>query len=166
MRLLSSEQSASHSTSTKDTEVTAPDQSRINRFSILVSRADEVGEELDRLKKEREELEEVEGEVELVEMEGLGDEEEELDDLNEGEAGTGGGGGEEGGKIMYKLDSTFLSLSPTEVLDHLRSSLEKNKDESDRLEKEREEGESEMDGLKKELYAKFGDSINLERGDD
>ncbi|GAA5835061.1 hypothetical protein JCM11251_000151 [Rhodosporidiobolus azoricus] len=132
--------------STSD-EVTREDQQRINRFSRLNSRVDEVVDELDVLKKQREDLEEVEGDVELLEMEGDEDD-------------------EEGGKIMYKLDSTFLHLPPAEVLEHLQASLGKIRNEVEALEKEKDECEEEMEGLKKELYAKFGNSINLERGDD
>ncbi|GAA5890790.1 hypothetical protein JCM6882_000665 [Rhodosporidiobolus microsporus] len=132
--------------STSD-EVTRDDQARINRFSRLNSRVDEVIEELDLLKKQREDLEEVEGDVELLEME--------VDEDDE-----------EGGKIMYKLDSTFLHLPPSEVLEHLQASLGKIRGEVEALEKEKDECEEEMEGLKKELYAKFGTSINLERGDD
>ncbi|GAA6006032.1 hypothetical protein JCM10207_007318 [Rhodosporidiobolus poonsookiae] len=132
-------------------DVRPEDQSRINRFSRLNARVDEVIDELDVLKKQREDLEEVEGEVELLEMDGLGEDE-------DGERGEG--------KIMYKLDSTFVHLPPSEVLEHIQASLTKIRGEVEALEKERDGCEEEMEGLKKELYAKFGNSINLERGDD
>ncbi|GAA6040592.1 hypothetical protein JCM8097_008055 [Rhodosporidiobolus ruineniae] len=131
-------------------EVTRTDQERINEFSKLNARVEEVVDELEALRKEKEDLEEVEGDVELLEMEG-GDELE-----------------EEGGepKIMYKLDSTFLHLPASEVLEHLQASLSKVRAQVDALEKEKETCEERMEVLKKELYAKFGNSINLERGDD
>ncbi|GAA5939607.1 hypothetical protein JCM1841_000023, partial [Sporobolomyces salmonicolor] len=65
----------------------------------------------------------------------------------------------------YKLDSTFLHLPASEVLALLQTSLDKVRTEVDRLEEEKQKCDEGMEGLKKELYAKFGNSINLERGD-
>ncbi|GAA5859834.1 hypothetical protein JCM8547_004347 [Rhodosporidiobolus lusitaniae] len=145
MRMLDKDEPASSE------DVTRIDQDRINRFSRLNARVDEVDDELEVNRKQREDLEEVEGDVELAEMEG-----EEDDEDGEGE----------GGKIMYKLDSTFLHLPPSEVLEHIQAQLAKLRKEGEELEKEKDACEKEMEGLKKELYAKFGNAINLERGDD
>ncbi|GAA6002857.1 tubulin-binding prefolding complex subunit GIM3 [Rhodotorula paludigena] len=125
--------------SSADVPVTRVDQDRINAFSRANSRTDEIAELLDALSKQKEDLEEVETELELVDDED---------------------------KIMYKLDSTFVHLPAEEALSHLQAALEKIRTEVDALEDEKTKCEELMDELKKELYAKFGNSINLERGDD
>ncbi|ORY89623.1 Prefoldin, subunit 4 [Leucosporidium creatinivorum] len=121
-----------------DTLVTLEDQRNINAFSKLNSRSDEVTAELESIKKQLEDVEEVETEMELM------DEEEE---------------------VMYKLDSSFLRLPAGEVLTLLQASLEKLRSQTETLEKERDECEEGMTKLKAVLYAKFGTSINLEKGD-
>ncbi|BGP41063.1 hypothetical protein JCM10450v2_005085 [Rhodotorula kratochvilovae] len=122
-----------------DTPVTREDQERINAFSRLNSRTDEIVDVLDGLTKQKEDLEEVETEMELV------DEDE---------------------QVMYKLDTTFVHLPASEALEHLQTQLDKIRNEVDALETEKTECEEQMEALKKELYAKFGSSINLERGED
>ncbi|GAA6063370.1 hypothetical protein JCM10212_000309 [Sporobolomyces blumeae] len=119
-----------------DTPVTYADQQHINAFSRLNSRTDEIIDELESLEKQQEDLDEVEGELQLL------DEDE---------------------QVMYKLDSTFLHLPVEEALSHLAASLEKVRTRTDKLREEKEECRDEMERLKKELYAKFGNSINLER---
>ncbi|GAA5861179.1 hypothetical protein JCM1840_003106 [Sporobolomyces johnsonii] len=121
-----------------DTPVTLADQQNINAFSRLNSRIDEIHDELEQLAKQKEDLEEVETEMELID-----------DDET----------------VMYKLDSTFLHLPASEVLALLQTSLDKVRTEVDRLEQEKQKCDEGMEALKKELYAKFGNSINLERGD-
>ena len=49
-----------------DVEVSAEDQERINKFSRLNQRYDEIGSELEELSKQVEDLEEMETELELV----------------------------------------------------------------------------------------------------
>ncbi|GAA5821299.1 hypothetical protein JCM3770_004578 [Rhodotorula araucariae] len=122
-----------------DAPVTREDQERINAFSRLNSRTDEIVDVLDGLTKQKEDLEEVETEMELV------DEDE---------------------QVMYKLDTTFVHLPASEALEHLQAQLDKIRAEVDALETEKAQCEDQMDALKKELYAKFGSAINLERGDD
>jgi hypothetical protein len=61
----------------------------------------------------------------------------------------------------YKLDSTFVHLPPSEVLEHIQASLAKYRTEVEELEKEKDECEAEMEGLKKELYAKFGSTSSF-----
>ncbi|KWU44463.1 Prefoldin subunit 4 [Rhodotorula sp. JG-1b] len=132
MRMLEKDDTAT------DVPVTRADQDRINAFSRLNSRADEILELLDGLTKQKEDLEEVETEMELVD-----------DDE----------------QVMYKIDTTFVHLPASEALEHLQAALEKIRTEVDSLETEKQECEDKMDELKKDLYAKFGSSINLERGD-
>ncbi|TNY22227.1 Prefoldin subunit-domain-containing protein [Rhodotorula diobovata] len=133
MRMLDKDESAT------DAQVTRQDQDRINSFSRLNSRTDEIVDLLDSLVKLREDLEEVETELELVDDDEL---------------------------VMYKLDTTFVHLAAPEALSHLQAQLDKIRSEVDALEAEKDECAQQMDLLKKDLYAKFGTSINLERGDD
>ncbi|POY73932.1 hypothetical protein BMF94_3014 [Rhodotorula taiwanensis] len=134
VRMLESDDAAANA----DVAVTRTDQDRINAFSRLNSRADEINELLEGYRKEKEDLEEVETEMELV------DEDE---------------------QVMYKIDTTFVHLPASEALEQLSASLEKIRTQVDALESEKQQCEDKMDELKKELYAKFGSSINLERGD-
>ncbi|GAA5825638.1 hypothetical protein JCM5353_007516 [Sporobolomyces roseus] len=136
------DQDSSSTSSSTDTPVTLKDQTNINAFSRLNSRTDEILDELVGLKKEQEDLEEVKGELELLEMDT------EPDD-----------------KIMYKLDSTFVHLPISGALELLETSLGEVSKQVEELEREKGECEEGMDGLKKVLYEKFGNSINLERGD-
>ncbi|GAA6023349.1 hypothetical protein JCM8202_001400 [Rhodotorula sphaerocarpa] len=123
-----------------DVAVTRTDQDRINAFSRLNSRADEIVDVLDGLTKQKEDLEEVETEMELLD-----------DDDDE--------------QVMYKIDTTFVHLPASQALEQISAALEKIRTEVTQLEDEKRECEDKMDELKKELYAKFGSSINLERGE-
>ncbi|GAA5948597.1 hypothetical protein JCM3765_004939 [Sporobolomyces pararoseus] len=131
------EEDPSSSTS-QDATVTLADQNAINAFSRYNSRTDEILEELESFSKIQEDFEEVETELELL------DEDE---------------------KIMYKLDSSFLHLPVSEALEHLQDSLSKTREKVEALEEEKRVCLEEMEKLKKVLYEKFGNSINLERGD-
>ncbi|GAA5935128.1 tubulin-binding prefolding complex subunit GIM3 [Sporobolomyces koalae] len=139
VRMLEEDDPSSSTNAATDTPVTLSDQNAINQFSRLNSRTDEILEELEGLSKVKEDYEEVQTELEL------------LDDDEE--------------PIMYKLDSTFLHLPVSEALEHLQASLERTTNKIDSLEKEKDECEQGMEDLKKVLYEKFGNSINLERGD-
>ncbi|GAA5913859.1 hypothetical protein JCM8208_004773 [Rhodotorula glutinis] len=125
--------------SSADAQVTRQDQDRINAFSRLNSRTDEIVDTLDSLVKLREDLEEVETELELV---------------------------DDDDQVMYKLDTTFVHLPASEALEHLQAQLDKIRSQVDALEADKQSCADQMDALKKDLYAKFGTSINLERGDD
>jgi len=56
----------------------------------------------------------------------------------------------------YKLDTTFLHLPASEVLDKLQANLAKLRATKDALEAEADEIEDKMKDLKAVLYAKFG----------
>ncbi|GAA5981252.1 hypothetical protein JCM5350_006076 [Sporobolomyces pararoseus] len=126
------------SSTSQDATVTLSDQNAINAFSRYNSRTDEILEELETYSKIKEDFEEVETELELL------DEDE---------------------KVMYKLDSSFLHLPVSEALEHLQDSLGNTREKVEALEEEKRVCLEEMEKLKKVLYEKFGNSINLERGD-
>ncbi|GAA5876635.1 hypothetical protein JCM16303_003605 [Sporobolomyces ruberrimus] len=139
VRMLEEDASSStNSSSATDTPVTLSDQTSINNFSRYNTRTDEILEELQGLNKIKEDLEEVETELELL------DEDE---------------------QIMYKLDTTFLHLPVSEALEQLQATLKSTSEKVEKLEEEKRVCLDEMEGLKKVLYEKFGNSINLERGD-
>ncbi|KAM0747512.1 Prefoldin, subunit 4 [Meredithblackwellia eburnea MCA 4105] len=119
-----------------DVPVTFEDQTNINKFSKLNNRSEDVQQQLEQIKKELEETEEVETEMELADEDEL---------------------------IMYKLDTTFVHLPASEVLTLLQDLLEKLRSKAEALETERDGCHEQMEALKKVLYAKFGNSINLER---
>ncbi|GAA6005697.1 hypothetical protein JCM11491_003729 [Sporobolomyces phaffii] len=136
--MLEEDASSSASAAAADAPVTLSDQNAINAFSRHNSRTDEILDELEALGKVKEDYEEIETELELL---------------------------DEDDQIMYKLDSTFLHLPVSEALEHLQASLGKTRAKVDALEQEKRTCAEEMEGLKKILYEKFGNSINLERGD-
>lgn len=150
-----------------DVAVTRTDQDRINAFSRLNSRADEIVELLDGLTKQKEDLEEVETEMELVD-----DEEQVMSvpapSLPPSLANACSPRAEHPLSLSmfdhppchpasrYKIDTTFVHLPASEALEHLQAALEKIRTEVDSLETEKQECEDKMDELKKDLYAKFG----------
>lgn len=120
-----------------DAEVSWADQQNINRFSRLNSKFNEVEEVYEKAKKEAEFLEDS-----VTELESVLDEDE---------------------PIPYRVGDAFVHLSfdkAKELVERDYSTAKKRmldlKSELDRL-------DTEMNGLKKSLYAKFGNSINLER---
>jgi prefoldin subunit 4 len=122
-----------------DVEVSWADQQNINRFSRLNAQFSEAEETYEKAKKEAEFLEDSVTELESV--------------LDEDEA------------IPYRVGDAFVHLSfdkAKELVERDQATAKKRvldlKAELDRL-------DMEMDRLKKDLYAKFGNTINLERTD-
>ena len=62
----------------------------------------------------------------------------------------------------YKIGDSFFSLPVLEVQEQLTASVHKISGEVDTLEEKLGEIKDEMNGLKAELYGRFGRSINLE----
>ena len=120
----------------KDIEVAREDQERINKFSRLNMRFDELDEEITTMKSEiqafKDAVEEVEG---CMEADG----------------------------ILMKIDEAYTSVDEdsvteklTRLIDDSEASLSKKSDEIEHV-------KTELDSLKKLLYGKFGTSINLEK---
>jgi len=122
-----------------DTHVTWADQKQIIEFSRIMEREDEVAELLTKIANEIEEMEEVETELELA------DEDE---------------------PALYKVDASFLHLPPSKALERMQASLAKLREQQDELKSELDDCAEQQKTLKASLYAKFGKSINLEKGDD
>uniref|UniRef100_A0A060T987 Prefoldin subunit 4 n=1 Tax=Blastobotrys adeninivorans TaxID=409370 RepID=A0A060T987_BLAAD len=121
---------------TNDVEVQWEDQKRINTFSKLNSKLEEYEEQLKGFKTEKEYLDDVSMEMELVDEDEM---------------------------VHYKIGDSFVQLPQSEVMERLEADVEKiNKQVADK-ESEVESITEELEQLKKQLYAKFGHAINLER---
>ncbi|KAG1210115.1 hypothetical protein G6F69_005757 [Rhizopus microsporus] len=119
-----------------DVEVTWIDQERINEFSKYNAKIDDLEEEYEKLKKEKEYLDDVAMELELA------DEDE---------------------PVRYKIGDAFVHISVSEAAEK----IEKDSERLDLLIEETKQNidniQEKMDELKKSLYAKFGNAINLEK---
>lgn len=66
-------------------------------------------------------------------------------------------------KVQYKIGDTFIFLTQADVMKRLEVDSGKiNKEISD-IEEKKSSVSGRMEELKKDLYSKFGDAINLER---
>ncbi|KAK3344799.1 Prefoldin subunit-domain-containing protein [Neurospora tetraspora] len=117
-------------------EVRREDQDKINRFSRLHQRELGIEEELKNKHKEKEELDDLDTELELVE------DEEEL--------------------VQYKIGDSFFHIPHEQAKEMLGIAAAKLEKEIEDLEDKLETIRKEMTGLKVDLYARFGKTINLE----
>lgn len=117
-------------------QVTLEDQKKINEFSKLILRKDSLELELSREKQEKEYLDDVLMELELI------DEDE---------------------KVQYKIGEVFVYLKQSKVLEQIEKDTEIIDDKINSLEDNLSNIDSRLKDLKTQLYAKFGDNINLER---
>ncbi|KAJ2357190.1 hypothetical protein IWW50_002021 [Coemansia erecta] len=120
----------------RSVEVTWKDQQKINQFSKLNIRVENLEEDYKKQKEEKEYLDDLAMEIELV------DEDE---------------------PIFYKVGDAFIQLP----LDKAQARVEKAKEDIEehieKLDSQISAIQSEMDELKKTLYGKFGQAINLEK---
>lgn len=119
-----------------NTNVTYEDQQKINKFSKLIMRKDNLEKELQQQKQEKEYMDDVSLELELVDEDEL---------------------------VPYKIGDLFLNLRQSEVVEQLEKDMENVDSLIDSLETQESELDEELRVLKSSLYAKFGDNINLER---
>lgn len=117
-------------------QVTLEDQKKINEFSKLILRKDSLELELSKEKQEKEYLDDVSMELELI------DEDE---------------------KVQYKFGEVFVYLKQSKVLEQIEKDTEIIDDKINLLEDTLSTIDSRLKDLKTQLYAKFGDNINLER---
>ena len=118
-------------------EVTQEDQNKINEFSKLILRQEKIKAVLDSLHDEKEYIDELSLELELM------DEDE---------------------KLPYKLgDSAFINMKVSKIIKLLEKDLEEMNTKEEELAKQVDEWEETLKELKKTLYAKFGNNINMER---
>lgn len=120
----------------EDVEVERADQEKINAFSSLNHRLNDIEDLLELKKDEKEQLEDLSMELELA------DEDE---------------------PILYKIASSFYHLKPEQASERVTKSLEELEASIDGLTQEADGCKEQMDSLKEVLYKKFGSAINLER---
>ncbi|KAI3403522.2 hypothetical protein KGF56_003679 [Candida oxycetoniae] len=117
-------------------EVEWEDQQRINKFSTLINKKDSKQLQLDKLKVEKEYLDDLTMELELF------DEDE---------------------KIQYKVGDAFMFIKVKKALGKIENDDEAISKKIDDIVELISEYDEELGKLKKALYAKFGNNINLER---
>lgn len=120
----------------KDIEVAREDQERINKFSRLNMKYDELDEEITTMKTEvqnfKDAVEEIEG---CMEADG----------------------------ILMKVGEAYTSVEEDAVMEKLSKLIDESEASLSKKSDEIESVKSELDSLKKLLYGKFGSSINLEK---
>lgn len=66
-------------------------------------------------------------------------------------------------KVGYKIGDTFVQMKQAQVAEKLESESEKLDGKISHLESQIDDTDSLLNSLKSQLYAKFGNAINLER---
>lgn len=118
------------------TEVSWEDQQRINKFSSLIIKKDDLQDTLKNYTVEKEYLDDLGLEIEML------DEEE---------------------KIQYKIGEAFFFLSADQATLKIEKQDEELASKISKTEETIDEIDEQLASLKKQLYAKFGSNINLER---
>ncbi|SSD58588.1 probable Prefoldin subunit 4 [Saccharomycodes ludwigii] len=118
--------------------VTYQDQLKINEFSKLILKKDDIELELSKQLQEKEFLDDISLEIELI------DEDE---------------------KLQYRIgqESLFVFMKQKDVIKHLENDLQELDNKIEKLTNEKSIIDEKISGLKSQLYIKFGNTINLER---
>ncbi|KAG0031473.1 hypothetical protein BGZ81_001184 [Podila clonocystis] len=119
-----------------DIQVSWQDQQNINTFSKYNARLQDLEETYEAKKTEKEYLDDLASELELA------DEDE---------------------SVKYRIGETFVSLSLEAAMERINKSQEELDRDIETLKAQMDEAVEKMDGLKKVLYARFGNAINLEK---
>lgn len=69
-------------------------------------------------------------------------------------------------KVPYQIGEVFVTMTQDDVQDTLEAQKEIFEGEVTKLEEKSEDIKSQMSDLKTQLYAKFGNAINLEADDE
>lgn len=117
-------------------EVLWEDQQKINKFSSLIHKKDTLTERLEKLKTEKEYIDDLAIEIELL------DEDE---------------------KIQYKVGDAFVFLKVEAAVEAINKQNDTLDASISELTDQIEEIEEQLASYKKDLYAKFGSNIQLER---
>jgi prefoldin subunit 4 len=125
------------STTPEDVEVRRMDQDMINDFGRLNNRLLEVRAELEQAKKDHEKIDDASTEMMMASSEGST-------------------------KIMLLVGESFIEASEEEVTEYCEKKQEEISSMISKLTKEEAEIVTKQADLKKVLYGRFGDSINLE----
>lgn len=117
-------------------EVSWEDQQKINEFSTHISKKDILTAELEKLQTEKEYIDDLSMEIELI---------------------------DEDDNVDYKIGDTFVLIKQSEAMERLENQNGYLETKITELETQIEGLDSKLGALKKQLYAKFGTAINLER---
>lgn len=117
-------------------QVTWADQQNINTFGRFHTRSKEVDQELDKIDADLALIKDTIDDIETL-----------LDD---------------DGCVKIKIGEIFFEVNNEEGVQLVQKILDKKTAEKEVLIKEQEQLQVELNALKKELYAKFGDSIHLD----
>ncbi|KAJ4789818.1 Prefoldin subunit 4 [Rhynchospora pubera] len=117
-----------------EAQVTWEDQQNINKFGRFNNRSHELDDEIKLAKEENESLEDAGNELILSD-----------EDV-----------------VRFQIGEVFAHVPKDEVEDRLESMTEEAAKKLERLKEEKESILAQMDELKKILYGKFKDAINLE----
>ncbi len=117
-------------------EVSWEDQQKINDFSTHISKKDILTAELEKLQTEKEYIDDLSMEIELI---------------------------DEDDNVDYKIGDTFVLIKQSEAMERLENQNGYLETKITELETQIEGLDSKLGALKKQLYAKFGTAINLER---
>lgn len=118
------------------TEVSWEDQQKINKFSTLINKKDELSATVEKLTSEKEYIDDLALEIELL------DEDE---------------------KVQYKIGEVFVHLKVEKAVQKIEQENEALDSKISHSNEEIEAIDDQLDELKQALYAKFGNNINLER---
>ncbi|XP_076840430.1 prefoldin subunit 4 [Brachyhypopomus gauderio] len=124
------------SVAVEDVNVTFEDQQKINKFARNTNRMTELKEEIEAKKKSLQNLEDASDDIMMCED----------DDL----------------LIPYRIGDVFISHSQEETQEMLEAAKESLKEEIKSLESRVSSIQEVLGELKVQLYAKFGNNINLE----
>ncbi|KAG0055050.1 hypothetical protein BGZ89_002488 [Linnemannia elongata] len=119
-----------------DIQVSWQDQENINTFSKYNAKLQDLEEAYESKKTEKEYLDDLAMELELA------DEDE---------------------PVKYRIGEAFVSLSLEAAQERISKSQEELDQEIEGLKTQMDKAVEKMDGLKKVLYARFGNAINLEK---
>ncbi|XP_060062715.1 prefoldin subunit 4-like [Ylistrum balloti] len=123
-----------------DTQVTYQDQQKINKFARNNARLQDLRDEQENKKKELQNLEDAADELLMLE--------------------------DESDAIPYQIGEVFVSLNTDTTNEMLEKAKERVQEEIKGLDAQCEVHKQILQDLKVELYAKFGNNINLEADDD
>ncbi|GAA5808522.1 hypothetical protein MFLAVUS_001913 [Mucor flavus] len=119
-----------------DIEVSWVDQQRINEFSKYNAKIDDLEDQYEKLKQEKEYLDDVSMELELADEDEL---------------------------VRYKVGDAFVHVTASEAIEKVEKESEKLGLALEEVTQQVSTVQGKMEALKKELYAKFGNAINLEK---
>ncbi|KAF9215645.1 hypothetical protein CPC16_004100 [Podila verticillata] len=119
-----------------DIQVSWQDQQNINTFSKYNARLQDLEETYEAKKTEKEYLDDLASELELADEDEL---------------------------VKYRIGEAFVSLSLEAAMERINKSQEELDGDIETLKAQMDEAVEKMDGLKKVLYARFGNAINLEK---